>query len=144
MFNYKKFGQDIQAYRSKHRISQKTLSELLGISASTLARAEKGDNVKWCFILTLVKDLNFDLKNYYVERDMNLMKFYRDAPLDIVYEVKVSMSQFKKKKNTVATQLIIPPAEKEVFQPVVGNLDLEIIEDNEMPEKCYALSYSEN
>jgi transcriptional regulator with XRE-family HTH domain len=65
LYILKEFGKRIQDVRISMRITQKELAERSGVSASTMERIEKGENVKIENILNVLRALsllaNFDV-----------------------------------------------------------------------------------
>lgn len=70
--DFNKFGEFLKAniaYRMAidRVFSRKAVSATTGVSKSTICRAEKGQSLRFCSFLALVKYFDMDVKNYLLE-----------------------------------------------------------------------------
>lgn len=66
MFDWKKFGQDLKAYRIKNKYYYQDVAVSMGISVTTLKRIEEGKRVRLIHILKGLKVLGKQIGEYYI------------------------------------------------------------------------------
>lgn len=67
MFDFKKLGNDVRAYRQGSGLNCQDVAVMMGISTTTLRRIEKGERVHLQHIIRALKIINKQALNYYVE-----------------------------------------------------------------------------